>query len=243
MDERLDEDAVFLANFHLFREDVDSKIEHLIEGDEFTVDTRPPDFPLNERHIDNLIALHHGQATRLVVNRADGERISVIVRNNGKVNDIFLAVADSINGKHKKQQKDYEALISRIDKHDKVAISKAFSRGPPPKFINWRRFWRTHCLASDEVLLKDRNVRIKDVPGLTNGTVLYFVRRNRKNEWLYKFFFHCFAVYSTWVVSASRMREHRRGQLWRLPLVGVPGTPIANIHDPKQTQKVKVTSV
>lgn len=118
---------------------------------------------------------------RLVIQRGD-ERILIAVPNDGKVHDLFTAVADAVDVKLAKERAEYNDLISNIDKCDKAAVRNAFSLNPPPKRLNWRRFWRTHCLVSNGAYLTDRNTPLKKVPGLCNNTVIRFARRNRKKQ-------------------------------------------------------------
>lgn len=113
---------------------------------------------------------------RLLVVRGD-ERLPVTVSNDGKVHDLFMTVADAVDEKLAKEDAEYQDLISKVDKHDKASISRAFSLNPPPRRLNWKRFWRTHCLATNEAVMKNRNTPLKKIPGLSNNAVIRFVRQ------------------------------------------------------------------
>ncbi|KAL5111169.1 hypothetical protein TcWFU_000445 [Taenia crassiceps] len=171
----------FLCTFQSFQRKIIADISELTDNDDFVKDIKCPNADLTEKRIDNMTALHHGQAMRLVVIRGE-EKIPVVVPGSGKVHDVFSAVADAINERLDREGEEYRALVTQLDKHDKAAVVRAFSATPPPKRLNWRRFWRTHCITSNGMLLKDRNVLLNNVPGLVNGTVLRFARRNRKKE-------------------------------------------------------------
>lgn len=110
------------------------------------------------------------------------EKLPVAIPSGGKVCDVFSAVADAINEKLDREEEEYRTLVTRLDKHDKSAMIRAFSAAPPPMRLNWRRFWRTHCLVSNGLILKDRDTPLNNIPELLNGTVLRFARRNRKKE-------------------------------------------------------------
>ncbi|KAM7540515.1 hypothetical protein Aperf_G00000032990 [Anoplocephala perfoliata] len=180
MDEGLsDEVRDFNDGFRAFQEKITFDLLSLIKEDEYLKDISRTDVNSVEKCIDNAIALHHGQAMRLVVVRGD-ERLPITVSNDGKVHDLFTTVANAIDEKLANEKAEYQDLISKIDKHDKALISRAFSLNPPPRRLNWQRFWRTHCLASNEAVMKDRNTPLKKVPGLSNNNVIRFVRRNRK---------------------------------------------------------------
>ncbi|KAL5970033.1 hypothetical protein TSMEX_002231 [Taenia solium] len=182
MDDDLARDVEnFLPTFRSFKCKITAGISDLTGNDDFLKDIKCPKAGLTEKRIDNMMALHHGQAVRLVVVRGE-EKLPVVVPSGGKVCDVFSAVADAINERLDGEEEEYTTLIARLDKHDKAAMIRAFSVTPPPKRLNWRKFWRTHCLTSNEIILKDRGVPLNNVPGLVNGTVLRFARRNRKKE-------------------------------------------------------------
>nr|CDS33419.1 expressed conserved protein [Hymenolepis microstoma] len=181
MDEDLvDEVRKFTDGFRAFQE-VTKNLLSLIDGDEYVKDIGCSNPDSLEKRIDNAIALHHGQAMRLFIQRGD-ERIPITVPSNGSVHDLLAAVATAIDEKLSKEGADYDDLVSKIDYRDKAAVRHVFSLNPPPKHLNWRRFWRTHCLASNEVYLIDKNTPLKKIPGLYNNTVVRFVRRNRKKQ-------------------------------------------------------------
>ncbi|KAH9285746.1 hypothetical protein ECG_00793 [Echinococcus granulosus] len=180
MDDNLARDAEnFLSTFQSFRDKIVANISNLTDNDDFVKGIKCVNADLTEKRIDNMIALHHGQAMQLMVIRGN-EKVPVAVPNGSKVNDVFSAVADAINERLDREGEEYRTHTTRLDKHDKAAIVRAFSVTSPPKRLNWRRFWRTHCLISNEVILKDRDVPVNNVPGLVNGAVLRFARRNRK---------------------------------------------------------------
>ncbi|VDN98872.1 unnamed protein product [Rodentolepis nana] len=182
MDESLvDEVRKFNDVFRAFQEKVTKDLFSLIDGDEFVKDIGCSNPDSLEKRIDNAIAHHHGQAIRLFIQRGD-ERIPITVSNDGSVHDLHAAVAAAIDEKLSNEGAVYDDLISNIDLCDMAAVCHVFSLNPPPKHLNWRRFWRTHCLVSNEVHLNDKNTPLKKVPGLYNNTVIRFARRNRKKQ-------------------------------------------------------------
>lgn len=119
---------------------------------------------------------------RLLVCRADGDTIPIIILNDGSVGDVYLAVADAFNRVRDAEQLIYDSLVQKVNPKDKKCVVDFFSKAPPPRRLHWRKFWRTYSLVCDGIPLSDRNDSIKNIPELKKGAVLRFVRKKRKTH-------------------------------------------------------------
>ncbi|VDM01464.1 unnamed protein product [Schistocephalus solidus] len=195
----------FIEGFHDFQDRINDRLQKLLRNDRFLeyIVPKSSSTSLTEQQVKDALALHHGQAIRLVLQRADGVQLPVVVRSDGRVGDIYKAVVDVTNDYveqlrssrlseqipkssrcHHKNKKKKKCHKHRLQDSPKVnSVVSAFAYPPPldSKKLNWKRFWRTRALGlvstNSTNPLIDKKKPIKDQENLKNGVVLRFIQR------------------------------------------------------------------
>ncbi|BHF58843.1 U11/U12 small nuclear ribonucleoprotein [Sparganum proliferum] len=195
----------FIEGFHGFQDRINDRLRRLVRNDRFLeyLFPKPSSANLTEQQVKDALALHHGQAIRLLLQRADGVQLPIVVRSDGRVGDIYKAVVNvtneyieqlrssrlskqtPVNSKcHHKKKKRKKSHKRRLEESPRVnSIVSAFAHPPPmeTKKLNWKRFWRIRALeavlANSTHLLTDKKRPIKDQENLKNGSILRFVQR------------------------------------------------------------------
>lgn len=179
----------FLVSFVSFQRKIKESIQSLISNDEYlnagtcaeaviTKSGEPSPMTVRRNLVSNLNLLNFKDLCLLIYR--GGETHPVILSSDARVHDLFSAVERTISDKLLFEENEHNQFVSETSSRGKSKIRKAFSISPKQKGLNWRRFWRTHCLASNQSILENRSHLLKNIPGLSTGALLRFVRRCKK---------------------------------------------------------------
>lgn len=137
---------------------VQTNLNSLLASDPLLSDL-PPFVTLDE--VRSLIALEHGQAIRVVLEREDRTSLPVIVKREATVRELKRAVEKATE---LKLNRDY------AEKPDR----------PPKKKISWKYVWKSYwLLAHGRNKLKEDDATLKDC-GIVNNDRISFVKRLRE---------------------------------------------------------------
>lgn len=126
---------------------VEAAIDEIVSTDSLLYDL-PPEVTLEE--VNSFIALEHGQAMLVNVQRADGEVLSVVVVQNGTVLDLKHA----------------------IQRHMTLKLSR--SKGK--KHISWKYIWKRYWLYFEGQKLTEDKKQLKEY-GIRNKDEVTFMKR------------------------------------------------------------------
>ena len=134
---------------------VQTSLNTLLASDPLLSDL-PPCVTLDE--VRSLIALEHGQAIRVVLEREDRTSLSVIVKRGATVRELKRAVEKATE---LKLNRDY------AEKSDR------------PSKISWKYIWKSYWLMAHNRKLKEEDATLKDC-SIANNDRLSFVKRLRE---------------------------------------------------------------
>lgn len=134
---------------------VQTSLNSLLASDPLLSDL-PPCVTLEE--VRSLIALEHGQAIRVVLEREDRTSLPIIVKREATVRELKRAVEKATE---LKLDRDYAEKLNR-----------------PPK-ISWKYVWKSYWLMAHHRKLKDDDATLKD-HCIANNDRLSFVKRLRE---------------------------------------------------------------
>lgn len=126
---------------------VEAAIDEIVSTDSLLYDL-PPEVTLEE--VNSFIALEHGQAMLVNVQRADGEILSVVVVQNGTVLDLKHAV--------------------------KRHMTLKLSRSKGKKHISWKYIWKRYWLYFEGQKLTEDKKQLKEY-GIRNKDEVTFIKR------------------------------------------------------------------
>lgn len=126
---------------------VEAAIDEIVSTDSLLYDL-PPEVTLEE--VNSFIALEHGQAMLVNVQRADGEILSVVVVQNGTVPDLKHAI--------------------------KRHMTLKLSRSKGKKHISWKYIWKRYWLYFEGQKLTEDKKQLKEY-GIRNKDEVTFIKR------------------------------------------------------------------
>ncbi|KAF5403147.1 hypothetical protein PHET_03163 [Paragonimus heterotremus] len=192
---------------------VDKRLYTILRNDRFLCDLVPSDHQMSVvqlpsvKSVQNAIALHFGRAIRLTLLRGDGVELPLVLSLTARVVDLYAAVKEAV--------KDYLTQLSALYGYQSQSVASPIpacvkpqqAQSEPtmedsrnnllftsPKFISWKKIWKTKCLAvinadapkpplsAPSILCRLDNPkdRLQDLHHIRNGSMVTFVNRLKR---------------------------------------------------------------
>ncbi|KAF8572160.1 hypothetical protein P879_00099 [Paragonimus westermani] len=192
---------------------VDKRLHTILRNDRFLCDlvTSNHQLPVVQlpsvKSVQNAIALHFGRAIRLTLLRGDGVELPLVLSLTARVVDLYAAVREAVM--------DYLTQLSALYGYQSRSVASPprscarLQQTPAeptiedsrnnllftsPKFISWKKIWKTKCLAvinadaskpplsAPSILCRLDNPRdrLQDLHHIRNGSMVTFVNRLKR---------------------------------------------------------------
>ena len=127
---------------------IESKFKEIIKNEPLLSDL---DSKTSLNELKSILSLEHGESMNLFIKKFDGEKFSVIVKQNATLKDLKESIEIHFKIKHEKNPDSF------------------------PRVVNWKYVWRNFCLSNRGEKLVENLRELRDC-GIRNRSELEFFK-------------------------------------------------------------------